>query len=140
MIYSNGGNKRLYLDRELPEIELEWLFMKMCCYLREKYGSTNFRRKIAEFSKDTGIILNRKGYPVISIVEPEHFNKDILISDTNTYQNNKKLPKPILFNIGFGKNLLKLSYQVNFNNENGNSVYSGKENGRTSYRIEERGD
>lgn len=125
----NCGNRRLAITKNMPEIDVEWLFMKMCLHLKEKYGSTNYKRKIIEFSEDTEILLNDKNFPFLTITEDIDF--------TISIENNKKLPKPIIYNIGFGKNLLKLKYQVHFNNEIGFSYLDKDTISRTTYRSDD---
>ena len=65
----NGGNKVLYFDDTTPAVNVDMLFMNMSLHLRNRYGATNYKRKIVEFSKTTGVALNERKLPEISIAE-----------------------------------------------------------------------
>lgn len=106
MVY-NGGNKVLYFDDTIPEINVDMLFMNMSLYLRNRYGATNYKRKIAEFSKTTGVALNEKKLPDISIVEDFTEGNIKNINDKNS-------PNPIKIYHGYGEKLLNLKYLIKF--------------------------
>lgn len=46
-----GGNRVLHWDKSMTSMNAEWLFMKMCLYLKDQYGLSNYKRKIIEFAK-----------------------------------------------------------------------------------------
>lgn len=127
-----GGNKILYFDHMMPVLDIEWLFMKMCLYLRNRYGSTNYRPKITEFAKETDITLNEKNFPNISIDDSE----DDL--EMNEY---KIMPKCIIDICSSGKILSHLKYKINFNEVNDpiDNVTSDqkKSSSRSYYRSKE---
>ena len=64
-----GGDKLLYSNEAIPTINAEWLFMNMCLYLKDRFGPTNYKRKIAEFSRATGVRLDDRSLPDVSIAE-----------------------------------------------------------------------
>ncbi len=105
-----GGNKLLYFDNTIPNIEIDSLFMNMSLYLRDKYGNTNYKRKIVEFSKMTGISLDNKKLPNISIVEDD--TEDLIVNI-----NDKNSPFPTIES-NYGEKLLHLKYHINFDDEN----------------------
>lgn len=64
-----GGKKLLHFTEAMPTINAEWLFMNMCLYLKDGFGPTNYKRKIAEFSRETGVRLDDRSLPDVSIAE-----------------------------------------------------------------------
>lgn len=103
-----GGNDVLYWDKAMPVLDVEWLFMKMCLCLKERYGSTNYKRKTIEYSKETGIKLNDKKLPAISIVDTE---------DHIENKNDKILPKCIIDINSSGKILSNLKFKIHFDDK-----------------------
>lgn len=81
---NNGGNKLLYSDETMPTINADWLFMNMCLRLKNRFGPTNYKRKIDEFSRVTGVRLDDRSLPDISVAEvhTEHHRK--IIDDKNS--------------------------------------------------------
>jgi hypothetical protein len=66
-----GGNKKqlLHYDESNPQVTIESIFRNMTLYLKDKHGSTHYKRKIAEISDKTGIALNRNKLLDVSMVE-----------------------------------------------------------------------
>ncbi len=126
-----GGNKVLYFDHTMPVLDAEWLLMKMCLYLRDRYGTNNYKRKINEFSRETEVTLNDKKLPDISIVDTWN----------DLEKNNENImPKCIMYKSS-GVIFSYLKYKINFKNEN-NSIYqmsSGHKESttRSSYRSKD---
>ena len=108
-LYS-GGKEVMYYDAEMPEINVDSLFMNMSLYLKKKHGDTNYKRKIAEFSRNTGIALDDRKLLDISIVED---SAEDIIENIN----DKNLPNSIIDNNRFGNKLSDLKYHINFNDE-----------------------
>lgn len=102
-----GGNQLLYFDDAIPTINADWLFMNMSLFLRDTYGSTNYKRKIAEFSRATGMSLNNKKLPDISVVED---HAEIIIEN----EVNKNSPFTTMINEVLGEKLSDLKYTINF--------------------------
>lgn len=103
-----GGDRLLFWNKSMSALNPEWLFMKMCLCLRDRHGSTNYKRKIIEFSKKTGIALNDKNLPFISIFGTEDHKENI---------DDKNMPKCSTDISKSGKILSKVNYTINFNTE-----------------------
>lgn len=103
-----GGNEILYADRTMPTLDIEWLFMKMCLYLRDHYGDTNYKRKIAEFSKETGVALNVRKLPDVFTDE---CYAEVFVDDIN--DNNS--PNSTIVLDRNGEKLSNLMYHIQFN-------------------------
>ena len=99
-----GGNEVLYADHTMPTLDVEWLFMKMCLCLLDRQGKTNYKRKIIKFSRETGVKLNDKKLPDLSIADTEN---DLGKIDDNI------MPKCII-DKNSGKILSYLKYEINF--------------------------
>jgi hypothetical protein len=110
-----GGRKLLHFDPSIPEINIEALFRGMSFALMDRHGKTNYRRKITEFSKDTGIRLNRNNLPDISIEEIKTDNEMSAARAANISNDNiSPLSIIIQSSIENGEKLSK-RYQINFN-------------------------
>lgn len=123
-----GGNRILSWNRSMPTLDVEWLFMKTCLYLKERYGATNYRKKVIEFSKKTGVALNDRDLPSISISGTEDYKEDT---------DNKIMPKCSIDINRSGKILSKLKYTINFNDERSpieDSFSQKKSSVRSSFR------
>lgn len=105
-----GGDQLLYFDDTIPTIDADWLFMNMSLFLRDRYGATNYKRKIAEFSRATGISLNNKKLPDISVVED---HAEIIIEN----EVDKNSPFITMINEVSGEKLSDLKYEINFTDE-----------------------
>ncbi|MDE6053787.1 MAG: hypothetical protein K2G55_08505, partial [Lachnospiraceae bacterium] len=127
-----GGNKVLYFDNAMPVLDVEWLFMKMCLCLRDRHGTTNYKRKINEFSRETEVALNDKKLPDVSIVDTMD---DLEKNDDNI------MPKCIIDIQDYGRILSHLKYKINFKDENNPTYYvsSGHKNSsvRSHYRAKD---
>ena len=64
-----GGNSILYYDETMPTINPDVVFMNMCLYLKNRYGATNYKRKVVSFAEETGILLDSRNLPVVSLAE-----------------------------------------------------------------------
>ena len=102
-----GGKKLLYFDPSIPEINIESLFRSMSFYLKDRDGDTNYKRKIIEFSRDTGIRLNRSNLLDVTIINRIYdCNNDI---DNNS-------PSTIILSNTIGEKLSR-SYQINLRDD-----------------------
>ncbi len=128
-----GGKHLLYFDDTLPEINILSLTTGMCRYLQDRYGITNYKRKIAEFNHSHHIVPNSKGMP--SIVMTDVFpltQKDAEALVLKNFNNNS--PIPIIYIIGFGENLLNRYYAIKtFNNTIASASEGPKVNSNSKY-------
>ncbi|MCL2052854.1 MAG: hypothetical protein FWG90_00210 [Oscillospiraceae bacterium] len=98
-----GGKRLIHFDESMPEIAVDLLFMNMSLYLKDKYGATNYKRKLREFSKATGIRLNHKDQPDVTV---SYGNPpEVLVNDKSSPNSTTIISKN-------GKSLLKY-YQIN---------------------------
>ena len=98
-----GGKELLYLDNDLPEINIELLIRNMTLYLKNKYGDSHYKRKIHEFAEVTGVKLNQNKLLEVYVTEicaEEDFGK---IS-----------PETILINKDVGEILPNIYYALTF--------------------------
>ena len=118
-----GGNRVLYFDEKMPTINPDMALMNMSLYLKNRYGATNYKRKIVSFAEGTGIVLDGRKLPVVSLAEELRTNTDLKMEkyyDENPgriphHKNDKNSPKPIIYNNrDFGEKLLRLNYVINF--------------------------
>lgn len=105
-----GGNRVLYADKTIPTLDIEWLFMKMCLCLRDRYGDTNYKRKIAEFSKETGVALNVRKLPDVFADE---CHAEVFVDDIN----DKNSPNSTIVLDRNGEKLSNLMYYIKFSDE-----------------------
>lgn len=120
-----GGNKVLYFDDTLPEMDTYSLLMNTCLYWKNRYGATNYKRKTAEFSRETGIALNEKDLPHIS-VDNRHAEYLRAISD------DKNMTKCIT-KYDLVKKLSSLKYEIHFVDEEKPSEESSDHEGSSSF-------
>lgn len=107
---SQGGNQILYYNRKHPELDIDWIFMKMCLYLKERYGSKHYKRNLYEYCKQTCVVLNKQGYPDISLYLPEEYHT----SDITDCKNGGNLPTPTIDIADLGRIPPKIHYHINF--------------------------
>lgn len=123
-----GGNECLYLNKDMPTLDAEWLFMNMALWLKRCYGDTNYKKRyLAKFARETGIALNNRSFPDISVVEvptESHVEKIFdSIKTTGSSDNgssdidDKNVTKCIIKE-SIVKNLSSISYRINFQPEN----------------------
>ncbi len=121
-----GGNKILHFDETLPTINPDIVFMNMSLYLKNRCGATNYKRNIISFAEETGIALDGRKLPVVSLAEELRDNTDFNIDkyfDENPdriphQKDDKNSPKPIIYNNrDFGEKLSRLNYTINFQND-----------------------
>ena len=110
-----GGKNLMYFDESAPTINPESLVRSMSIYLQDKYGDTNYKRKLQEFSKNTKVALTSKNLPDVKVVEdlPE-LDK---ITETGSGANdeiNKISPTHYVYIMGNGENLLNKYYRIRF--------------------------
>jgi hypothetical protein len=145
--------KLLHYDKSMESFDIESLARNMTQYLRDTYGDTNYKRKLAEVAKDTGIALNSKGFIDITKegIADEIDNEDSIsdtvgnvscVSDTEAKLGvssiNKNLPKSFILIKGVGNNLLNVQYRIKLdcNGTNGTSVTNTIPTKRTPYRSD----
>ena len=121
-----GGNSVLYYDETMPTINPDVVFMGMCLCLKNRHGATNYKRKVVSFAEETGILLDSRNLPVVSLAEELINNDNLNIEksfDEESYRDShqkddKKSPKPTIYRIGdYGEKLSRLSYIINFQND-----------------------
>ena len=83
-LHEGGRGGLLHADETIPTINAEWLLMNMCLHLKERHGSTNYKRKIDEFSRVTGVRLDDRRLPDISVVEVGAEDHEGRIDDKNS--------------------------------------------------------
>ena len=70
----------MHFDEAAPEINIESVFRNMSLYLKNKYGATHYKRKVAEFAERTGIALNRRKLPDVTVVDDGTNGEELLVS------------------------------------------------------------
>jgi len=93
-----GGKKLMYFNHEIPTINIELLIRNMCLYLKDRYGVTNYHRKIRSFSERTRLSLNSKGYLDVSIQRYRRVRNESLVDDNIS-------PNSIIYIMEIGDNL-----------------------------------
>ena len=104
-----GGKRLLDFDKSIPTINIDLLIRSMYLYLRDLYGDKNYRRKIYDFSRSTGLSLTENKMLDVSIRE-----------DTDQKTNETSSPSSILYIIENGDKSSQrrtLSYQLRVNKE-----------------------
>ena len=104
-----GGNKLLYFDETVPDISIDSLIIGMTLCLRNRYGPTNYKRKIAEFAEKTGVRLNDRKLLDVSVDD----NLTEVIRNNPDTIDNKNSPNPTMIVSGFGEKLSTSSCLVN---------------------------
>lgn len=64
-----GGKELLYYDDRIPEINIEEVFRGLTYYLKEEYKANHYKERIAGFSRETGIGLNKNGLLDVTVSE-----------------------------------------------------------------------
>lgn len=112
-----GGKKILYYNHAESEINIESIFRNYQTYLKKTYKSNHYRQKIQEFSRKTGIALNRNGFLAISVTEdPTELPGAFSINS----KNGKNSPTTIISNfdqsniITYGEIFPKKYYCIDF--------------------------
>lgn len=100
-----GGKELLYFDDSLPKVNIESIIRNMSCYLKDKYGSTHYKRYIKQFANKNGIRLNKKGLLDISVTN--NFTENMSTLDLG-----KNLPSTIIISKENGKKLPRSYYQI----------------------------
>lgn len=120
-----GGNKILHFNDTLPEIDTYSLLMNTCLYWKNRYGATNYKRKSAEFSRETGIALNERNLPHISVNDrhAEHFRDN---------SDDKNMTKYII-EYDLVKKLSSLNYEIHFTDEEKSSEVPSDHEGSSSF-------
>lgn len=116
-----GGNGVLYADYDMPELDVEWLFMKMCLCLRDRHGDTNYKRKLSKFSKETGVALNCRKLPD---VYTDECRTEVSIDGVD----DKKSPNSTIVLYRNGEKLLNLIHHIRFDDKCNNDVSSTNKN------------
>jgi len=96
-----GGKELLYLNEfiltteEIPNINLEILIRNMTLYLKDKYGTKHYKRKVYEFAKTNNIRLNNKNLLDILVIENAE--------NIGNNDNGKNLPNSSTIVVDFGR-------------------------------------
>lgn len=141
-----GGFQVLHLDMGMPTINLDMVLMNLMLYLKNRYGQTNYKRKMIEFADKTGILLDDRKCPRISVEEEsaEEVEKIDMNVDENSdriphQKNDKNSPCPSIYIVGNGEKLSKLSrlnYHVHFNDNIDHESYMVKTKIHQPYRSD----
>jgi len=124
-----GTEKLLYFDESVPTINSKWLMMNMCLRLQKRFGPTNYKRKIAEYARETGVLLNDRGLPDVSLAEVPTEYLSEKIDDKNSSKCITKIT-------GSDKILSHLGYKINFKDgSTSEQVSSDQERSSTSSPI-----
>lgn len=105
-----GGKGLLYFDDSIPQVNLESVIRNMSICLKEKYGDTHYKRKIAEFAKENGVALNKNKMLDVFISEK-------LTEKAGANQNGKISPNPIILSKSLGENLPTINYIIRLNDD-----------------------
>ena len=128
-----GGKGLLYYDDTVPTISIESVIRNTANYLEDRYGANHYKRKIAVFSKETGIALNGKGLLDVSVEEKSAEN-------AGANNNGKNLPKSSIY-VDIGRKFPKLQYRINYGeNSTRNLCAERRTNYHRNYRSETLGD
>lgn len=114
----NGGNKVYYYNKK-NTINHFFLFAGLSYYFKDRYGINNYKRYLIKFAKKTGLVLNSRKLPDISIVKIEAEVKSKLHGEK--FDNFS--PSSIINNSNNGDLLSPLIYEVNLMNSS-NSIRS----------------
>lgn len=117
---SRGGNRLLYASKKMCAFNAEWLLMNMCLFWKDRYGPTNYKRKLAEYARITGIKLDDRNLPEISITEVH--DKD-LVENHENHEDGKNDKNSTNCNIDIPSDgiLSNLNYKINFRDINDNN-------------------
>lgn len=115
-----GGKELLYFDDSLPRVNIESIIRNMSCYLKDKYGSTHYKRYIKQFANKNGIRLNKKGLLDISVTNNSTENMSTLDLGKNS-------PNAIIIYKDNGDILPKSYYQI-YLEEHGTPCSASKKN------------
>ena len=101
-----GGKRLRYFDDTVPTINIESVIRNTTNYLEDRYGANHYKRKVVEFSRETGIALNEKGLLDVSIEEEsaESIGANVV---------RKNLPKSSIY-VEIGRKLPKNYYRINY--------------------------
>jgi len=128
-----GSNKGLrYFDESLPKINIESLLRNTSICLEDRYGVKHYKRHLEKFYQDTGVALNEKKQPDISVVDDS--------AECVGANVGKNLPNPTIILVPFGRKFPNRYYRINFG-ENRTSVLSEKKksNYHRSFRSSDLG-
>lgn len=112
-----GGKSILYFDNEIRTINIESTFRNLSLYLKDRYKANHYKAKLAKFSAETGIALNKNGLLDITVSDnPKEANG----ADSNA-ANGKNSPSTIIYKTDFsniivnGEIFPKRYYRINLN-------------------------
>ena len=83
-LYEGGRGGLLHSDATIPTINADWLLMNMCLYLKDRYGATNYKRKLVEFAEVTGVKLDKRHLPDVFFVDVDAEDHEREIGDKNS--------------------------------------------------------
>lgn len=127
-----GGKELLYYDDKLSQINIETLFRSLTYCFKERYKPNHYKERLSQFSKETGIRLNDKGFLDITISEePTEIH-----GAGQMDKSGKNSPNTIIYDINpsdiiaGGEIFPKKFYQINF--EIGSECTNGVSVGKTA--------
>jgi len=128
MYFGGNKDKLLHFDESMLTIDIESVIRNMTHYLKDKYGGTNYKRKISDFAGNNGIALNERN--LLDISKEECSTETIGVD-----QINKNMPNPFIYIKGFGNNLLSYEYRIKLSDVRTKTyVENNIRRKRTSYR------
>ena len=125
-----GGKNELYIDKTIPEIDIETLFRSLTYCYHNTRGAKHYKEAMRKFSTKTGIALGNTGLFDVSKTDEDYANLHLTenkqgASDIETIKNGGNSPSAIIYNYikGRGENP-PIFYQVKFNNSSGTVSFS----------------
>lgn len=112
-----GGKSILFFDNEIRTINIESTFRNLSLYLKDRYKANHYKAKLAKFSAETGIALNKKGLLDVTV---SNNPKETIGTDSNAI-NGKNSPSTIIYKSDFsniivnGEIFPKRYYSINCN-------------------------
>jgi len=105
-----GGKRELYYNPSAPTVNLESLNRNMTIFLKDKDAS-NYKRRIAKFSRDNGVALNESKFLDISMQESSTEGSGVNSIDENS-------PSTIIvYNKSNGEVSSNIHYKINMIND-----------------------
>ena len=111
-----GGKSVLYHSDDTPTINIESVFRNLTENIIEKYKLNHYKAKLAKFSKETGIALNKNGLLDVTVTD----NPTEYPGANQNDKNGKNSPSAIIYSSNFpnikanGEIFPKRYYYINF--------------------------
>jgi len=135
MFFGGNSGQLLHFDESIPTVNIDDLLRNMCLCLHDKYGVTHYKRKIEEFSQRTGLALNDRKMPDVTVTDG--------VTGNARGGNNGNFSPSGISNIIVenGENLPNKVYQLNFSTfstspSSGQKPKSNPRNPHRTYRSD----